>query len=136
MPKKSASYDDFLSQQLREDPEFAFHYLSEAQQDEDPRALFTAVRNLVNAHMGMTKLAETTGIQRQTLYKMLSGEGNPGWIGMQTVLSSLGFSIEFKQSRGRGKGAKPKTSAKKTVRATGKTKSPTAKAGTKRRKKA
>jgi probable addiction module antidote protein len=134
MPKKSASYDDFLSQQLREDPEFAFHYLSEAQQDEDPRALFTALRNLVNAHMGMTKLAEKTGIQRQTLYKMLSGEGNPGWIGMQTVLSSLGFSIEFKQSK--AKGTKQKTSAKKTVKATGNIKSPNAKAIDKSRKKA
>ncbi len=103
MPKKSASYDDFLSQQLREDPELAMAYLNEAYESKDPHALFVAIRNVINAHDGMTQMEQDTGIKRQSLYKMLSNEGNPGWISMCTVLDKLGFSIEFKINRKTGK---------------------------------
>jgi probable addiction module antidote protein len=103
MPKKSASYDDFISQQLREDPEFAMHYLNEAQQTNDPHALFVAIRRVVDAQFGMTEMEEQTGFKRQSLYKMLSDKGNPGWISMVTVLHSLGLTIEFKRNRKTGK---------------------------------
>lgn len=107
MPKKSASYDDFLSQQLREDPELAIFYLNEAIQTKDPHALFVAIRNVINAHDGMTQMEKATGLKRQTLYKMLSDNGNPGWVSMCTVLDSLGFSIELKMKRKTGKKRRP-----------------------------
>ena len=63
MPKKSASYNDFLSQQLREDPEFVLAYLNEAHQTDDPQVLFVAMRNVINAHHGMSQTEKDTGIK-------------------------------------------------------------------------
>ena len=114
MPKKSASYDDFFSQQLREDPELAIHYLNEAAA-ESPHALFVAVGKLIAAHKGMKAMEDKTGIKRQSLYKMLSDTGNPGWVSMNTVLDELGISIEFKYRSSKRKSSQSRKVSKSSA---------------------
>ena len=42
---------------------------------------------------GMSQLARDTGIGRESLYKALSGEGNPSFATVLKVMSALGLSL-------------------------------------------
>lgn len=42
---------------------------------------------------GMTQLAKDTGLGRESLYKALSGEGNPSFATVLKVMSALGIKL-------------------------------------------
>ena len=42
---------------------------------------------------GMTQLAKDTGLGRESLYKALSGEGNPSFATILKVMSALGIKL-------------------------------------------
>jgi DNA-binding phage protein len=42
---------------------------------------------------GMTQLAKETGLGRESLYKALSGEGNPSFSTILKVISALGIKL-------------------------------------------
>ena len=42
---------------------------------------------------GMTQLARETGLGRESLYKALSGEGNPSFATLLKVMSALGIKL-------------------------------------------
>ena len=44
---------------------------------------------------GMTAFARETGLGRDTLYKALSGEGNPGFAAVLKVARALGLKLTF-----------------------------------------
>jgi probable addiction module antidote protein len=93
MKNKSDDYKADLLNDLR-DPNYAASYLSAAA-DESPETLLLALRDVVEAQQGMTKLASETGLNRVNLYRMLSEEGNPRLKSVYSVLPVLGFRIEF-----------------------------------------
>ena len=41
----------------------------------------------------MTQLARDTGLSRESLYKALSGEGNPEFATVMKVVKALGFQL-------------------------------------------
>jgi probable addiction module antidote protein len=43
---------------------------------------------------GMTQLAKETGLGRESLYKALSGEGNPSFATILKVIKALGLKLE------------------------------------------
>jgi probable addiction module antidote protein len=45
---------------------------------------------------GMTQLAKETGLGRESLYKALSGEGNPSFATILKVIKALGLKLEGK----------------------------------------
>ena len=75
---------------LRDDPEFADEYLAasmEAAAEAGGReALLMALRQVAKAQ-GMDTVAERAGIQRESLYRALSPNGNPT---LKTLLAILG----------------------------------------------
>jgi len=109
------SYKEYLEGQL-EDPREAAAYLNAALDDDDARLFLVALRNVVDAQGGMTRLAEEAQLSRGTLYRTLSTEGNPRLSSLEAVLSAvdLRFCIESadeKCSRSK-KAATRKTSRK------------------------
>jgi probable addiction module antidote protein len=91
MPR-SRSYRDELLQDLQ-DPDEAQAYLNAALSDADPQVFLLALRDVVDAHLGMTQLAERTGRNRESLYRALSPHGNPELKNIRTILDSLGFKL-------------------------------------------
>jgi probable addiction module antidote protein len=78
--KRQASipHDEALVRQLREDPDFATEYLRTALEDTDePRVLLIALRRIAEARGGMAKVAKAAGVERESLYRALSPNGNP-----------------------------------------------------------
>ena len=74
-------------------PEDELAYLNAALEDDDPVLIATVLGDIARAH-GMTKVAEETGLSRESLYKSLSPEGNPEFATVLKVLHALGFKLD------------------------------------------
>jgi probable addiction module antidote protein len=85
---KSVAYDAWLRERLR-DPKEALAYLNEALRDEDPRVFLLAMRDVAQAAPGIGKLAEQSGLNRESLYRLLSRQGNPSLETLSALLQSL-----------------------------------------------
>jgi probable addiction module antidote protein len=60
--------------------------------DDDAAFIAKALGNIARAR-GMTQLAKDTGLGRESLYKALSGEGNPSFATILKVVRSLGLEL-------------------------------------------
>jgi probable addiction module antidote protein len=76
MPKRTTSYETGLHEHLK-DPSYAMEYLQAALEDDEEGAdavFLLALRDVAQANH-MTYIAEATGLNRESLYKMLSPIG-------------------------------------------------------------
>lgn len=85
-------YEDVLDEDLR-DPVEAAGYLNACLEDGDPEVFLLALRDVARAQGGVAKLAESTDLNREHLYRMLSEHGNPGLRSLETLLDALGFRL-------------------------------------------
>jgi probable addiction module antidote protein len=90
----AVSYRELLLKKLKTDPELASEYLNAALEAGDKKAFLMALRNVIEARGGMTRIAKASKINRVSLYKMLSGNGNPGFGNILVLLQIAG--IRFK----------------------------------------
>lgn len=63
-----------------------------AEAGDDAPFIAKALGNIARAK-GMTQLARDTGLGRESLYKALSGEGNPSFTTILKVISALGIRL-------------------------------------------
>ena len=89
----AVSHHDWLIKSLK-DPEEAAAYLNAALEAGDKKAFLMALKNVIDARGGMTRFARASKINRVSLYKMLSGNGNPGFGNILLLLQIAG--IRFK----------------------------------------
>jgi len=75
-----------------ESDEDAAEYLRLVLEDGDPALLAAALGDIARAR-SMTKLAEDTGLSRESLYKSLSGERAPSSDTLFKVMRALGFKL-------------------------------------------
>ncbi len=59
---------------------------------DDPAFIAKALGNIARAR-GMSQLARDTGLGRESLYKALSGEGNPSFATILKVINALGVKL-------------------------------------------
>jgi len=59
---------------------------------DDPAFIAKALGDIARAK-GMSKLARDTGLGRESLYKALSGEGNPSFATILKVINALGVQL-------------------------------------------
>ena len=94
--RETASFHEHLIKALR-NPQEAKAYLQvaleEYQQDGDTEFFLTALRDIAEAKGGMGPLAKQTKLNRQSLYQILSGKGNPTLNTLNVILKSLGFRL-------------------------------------------
>ena len=65
----------------------------EACLEEGDAALIAHALGVIAKARGMTQLARDTGLSRESLYKALSGEGNPEFATVMKVIKALGFQL-------------------------------------------
>lgn len=92
--KKTRKYQDDLIQDLK-DPAEAAAYLNAALEAGDKRAFLIALRNVVEATGGMSRFAKRTGINRVSLYKILSEKGNPEFGSLMNIFNALGIQLKL-----------------------------------------
>jgi probable addiction module antidote protein len=92
--RSSISHDDALMKELRGDPKFAAEYLRAAMEDQDePRVLLLAMRQVTEAHGGVAKVAKEAGMARESLYRALSARGNPRLSTLMAVAKAMGLRL-------------------------------------------
>ena len=96
MPFKN--YDDFLDKELK-DPEVAAEYLNAALESGAMEEFLVALRNVARSHGGPGELARMTRLNRQSLYKMLSENGNPTLGSLMTLLKVMRIRLTFSPSQ-------------------------------------
>lgn len=86
-------YHDHLMEQLKDRREAA-EYLTACFEDSE-EVFLLGLRNVVEACGGIGKLASNTSLNRESLYRMLSGEGNPRLSSLAVILDALGIQLQF-----------------------------------------
>ena len=93
MMTRSKNYQDSLLESLADANEAAA-YLNAALEDGDNEVFLLALRNVADARVGgMSRLAEATGLNRESLYRMLSENGNPELNSLSRLLQALGLKL-------------------------------------------
>ncbi len=92
MGMTTVSYRDDLLKRLA-DPEYAALYLEEVIASGDHKALMIALKDVVDARGGVGALAGKVSLKRQSLYKVLSKQGNPTLETLGEILRPLGLRI-------------------------------------------
>ena len=90
--KSTVKHDDYMRERLA-DASFAADYLQAAFEDGEPAVLLLALRRVVEARGGMTKLARETGLSREALYRTLSKSGNPRLTSLAAILDASGLRL-------------------------------------------
>ena len=100
MPR-SALYDDLLMDLLK-DEERALAYLNAALDEQDPRVFLIALRNVTQAQGGIAKVAARSGLNRESMYRALSANGNPSVHTLAAVLEAVGVRLGVARIKRRG----------------------------------
>jgi probable addiction module antidote protein len=85
------NYRDSLLESLQ-DPAEAAAYLDAALDDEDSRVFLLALRDVAEAR-GISRVAAEADLNRESLYRMLSEEGNPRLSSLDALLHALGLRL-------------------------------------------
>lgn len=75
-----------------DDDEVIAEYLTAALEDENPDVFLVAVGNVAKAR-GMSSIAESTGLGRESLYKAMAPGSKPRYDTVLKVLHSLGVKL-------------------------------------------
>ncbi len=111
MPKRTKDYHSWLLKRLAE-PREAERYLKVAMAD-SPEIFLKALRNVAEANK-MAKVAEEAGVNRESLYKTLSAEGNPRFSTLDSVLAALGMELTVKLKQAVPNRSEPPPETQKT----------------------
>lgn len=101
MKNKSVRFEDDLNNKLK-DAKFASAYIMSAILDNDLGFLPLALGDVAKAH-GLSKLAESTGINRRTLYKVFDKDGNPSFGLVSQIMKGLGLELEVRPKKSKHK---------------------------------
>jgi probable addiction module antidote protein len=95
---KATEYQKDLIESLK-DPFEAAAYLNAAIEEGDRAVFLLALRNVAEACGGMSALAAKTSLSRESLYRMLSKQGNPEIKSLYVILQAMGLrlAIESKE---------------------------------------
>jgi probable addiction module antidote protein len=94
------SYDDWVVESLKGDEKAQAEYVQTTIEDNQgfPKAILVALRHVAEAR-GFKHFAEETNLNRETLYKTLSEDGNPTLESLTKMLDVLGLDISVKPKR-------------------------------------
>jgi len=90
---KSVSYKNLLREKLA-GPEQAAEYLT-ACYEEGPDVFLVGLRDVVEAQGGVARAARLSKLNRESLYRLVSRNGNPRLSSLNSVLSALGLKVTF-----------------------------------------
>ena len=91
----SRSHEDSTVASFRRDRKYAAAYLDQVLADGDQQELMLALRRLSEAWGGVPELAQQTGLNATTLYRTLSGSGNPELRTLRALLDAMGLRLSI-----------------------------------------
>ena len=107
MDKKITTYQEDLVEALK-DPREAAAYLNAAMEEGDRELFLLALRNVAEARGGMTALSQKSKLNRESLYRILSKNGNPEIRTILTLLRAMGLKLSVEPQTRKAKSPKVK----------------------------
>lgn len=99
--RKYRSYKESLIEKLK-DNEYASAYLSacleESFESKNMGIFQLAVRDVVEAHGGMTAISQKMEVNRESFYRSLSQKGNARFSTLANTIRACGLEIDFRPS--------------------------------------
>ena len=94
---KTTPYDS--AEYLKTDEDMAMYLEACLEEAGDDAAFIAKALGTIARAKGMTQLAKDTGLGRESLYKALSGEGNPSFATILKVTAALGIKLHAQSVR-------------------------------------
>ncbi len=91
----SRSHEDATVESFRRDRKYAAAYLDQVLADGDQQELMLALRRLSEALGGVPGLAQQAGLNATTLYRKLSGNGDPELRTLRALLDAMGLRLSI-----------------------------------------
>lgn len=89
MPTAEYNTSDYLK-----NPDDVAEYLNASLEENDPKVFLVALRNVIEAQEGgFTKTSQQTGLNRVSMYRMLSEDGNPKLDSLLKLFNTLGIRL-------------------------------------------
>lgn len=110
MAKRTTTYQEDLIETLKNQREAAA-YLNAAMEEGDRALFLLALRNVAEAHGGMAAVSEKAKLNRESMYRMLSKNGNPEIKSILTLLHSMGLKLSIEPKLRPTKSSKIKKAA-------------------------
>jgi len=89
---RARDYRDSAREALK-DPKEAEAYLNASLDENDLNHFLLALRNVAEAHGGVSRFAKRAKLNRESLYRMLSRKGNPQLDSLTRLLDVMGFRL-------------------------------------------
>lgn len=86
---KTSDYNPFDYIQTQEE---VIEFLQECMLDEDPSTFIEALGLLVRKH-GVSDIADASGLNRENLYRVLSGKTKPRWETIIRIIKTLNIQL-------------------------------------------
>ncbi len=96
--KPFRKYDDDLSERLK-DPEYAHEYLKAALDEKDEPEVFMNALSHVAKAKGVREIADHTKLNRETLYRLFTKDGNPTLTSLYAILDALGMKLSVEPKK-------------------------------------
>jgi probable addiction module antidote protein len=109
--KGAVPFDKHLVSRLRSNEEFREAYLNEALNEGESGLSLLMFRNVAEALGGIAKLSKSTGLNRQNLYRALSGKRDPVFSTVESIVRGFGFKIKVEALRKARTNKEPKVYA-------------------------
>jgi len=77
-------------------PEDIAEYINAAVEDGNEQVMLAVMQDVARAIMGMSELAQRTGLSRESLYNSLSENGNPRFSSLVEILHALGLELSVR----------------------------------------
>lgn len=94
MDKLTRDYKEYLYDRLQ-DPDAIAGYLNAVAEEGDISALLLALRYVAEAK-GFSSVAHAAGLNRESLYRMLSDQGNPRLSSIVSLFEAFGLQLQVK----------------------------------------
>ncbi len=99
---KYKTFNEYMISELKDPKEvklFLELAMEEYEKDNDTSALMLTLRLIAEAQGGIAKLADKSHLNRQNLYKILTGKAVPRLDTMVAIIKGLGFKFSFADNK-------------------------------------
>ena len=107
----AAKFSAFDAAEYLDNDEAIAAYLNEVIEEDDPDLLLSALSDIARAR-SMSKVAEDSGLGRESIYKALRPGAKPGFVTISKIMGALGVRVVAKPLK-----AKTKTKSRATSKA-------------------
>lgn len=98
-PRAGREFKEVVIQELRKDAAFREEYLNDLLQEQDLPMIALGLRDLVEALGGIGDVSKGTGLNRQNLYKALSGKVRPDFPTILKIIHFAGYDLSVDKRR-------------------------------------